>query len=285
MRYISKNEDYLIKLWSQYVRYLPFVASRNRIKGFEFEKDVGWGKVIIKGNETFNAYDLVTLLTITKIAQENTAKLTDAGHILDREVVGLENVIGYRVLGMARRGAGSKQYKLLENSFERIISTTWGFESSKKKERIFGIKILLAYKRIEENVSGKKERIYNFYLNKKWIDSNEASGLLINYTKIVSVNSDFVKALIFFLESQRKSRQCFSEEYLIKILGLDAVYGRIQDIRRKLVNAFNKLVEIGYLKNWGVNGKPEIRSDKSRWYPYRYAHSYKGVKKAIQEGE
>ena len=53
-----------------------------------------------------------------------------------------------------------------------------------------------------------------------------------------------------------------------------------------MVTAMNELVEIKYLKQWGdPPGKPEVRSDKTRWYPYKYAHSYRGLKKAITRGE
>ena len=253
----SKERPEISYALRKIVHILPVVPSRKRERGFKKKLPVNWGdikEVEIRAFETLNAFDLLTLLSITSFCLES--QLLDGGFYLDR----YRRPICRMYLVVTGRYSFVKNYrgldpnhleniKLVYESILRLTDCSWIFRTVNGSASI--LKILMNFK--EENNE------WHLYLNQKYIDAiktDRKKFLKIVLSYMRRCKTDIGKLLCYWLQGQANS--CFSEDTLISALHLLG-YRRV-DARKKLKKAFEDVRNAGYIKRW----KGEKRNNV--WY-------------------
>ena len=237
------------------VHILPVVPSRRRIKGFKKRLPVNWGdvkEIEIRAFETLNAFDLLTLLSITSYCLDS--QLLDGGFYLNK----YNRPICRMYLAVTSRYSFVKNYrgldpnqprniKLVYESILRLTDCSWIFRAVNGNSWI--LRILMNFK--EENNE------WHFYVNRRYIDGIETDRkkfLKVILTYMRRCKTDIGKLLCYWLQGQVNT--CFSEDTLVSALHLE--YSRM-DARKKLRKAFEDVRNAGYIKKWKEEEKHNVR--------------------------
>jgi hypothetical protein len=227
---------------------LPVVPSRTRIKGYERTIPVNWGGIIaltIRAHETLNAFDLLTLLAITRLFIENEPK--DGGIFYDetgkpvRKMYTLSTSKYCFVKEYRNLNPSTSNKRLVESSFSRLADCTWQYNYS--DGGLLNVKILMDWKIT-------KDKRYAFWGNKTYIDNINRNKdkrylkVLMNF--IFKCKTDIGKLLVFWLEGQQGNK--FHENVLMSVLHLE--YSQKKAARLKLKKAFEDAVKSNYLLSW-----------------------------------
>jgi len=252
----SKERPEISYALRKIVHILPVVPSRKRERGFKKKLPVNWGdikEVEIRAFETLNAFDLLTLLSITSFCLES--QLLDGGFYLNKH----KKPISKMYLAITTKYGFVKNYrgldpnqpeniKIVYNSILRLADCSWIFRTLNGNSSI--LKILMNFK--EEN----KE--WHLYVNRKYIDAikknkhNNFLKIILNFMK--KCKTDTGKLLCYWLQGQVNT--CFSEKTLISASHLQ--YSRT-DARKQLRKAFEDIKAAGYIKKWQEKEKNNER--------------------------
>ena len=237
------------------VHILPVVPSRRRIKGFKKRLPVNWGdvkEIEIRAFETLNAFDLLTLLSITSYCLDS--QLLDGGFYLDEH----GKPISRMYLAVTTKYGFVKNYrgldpnqprniKLVYESILRLTGCLWIFRHVDGSCRI--LRILMNFK--------EKDEKWHFYVNQRYIDGIEVDRkkflkIIVSYMR--RCKTDIGKLLCYWLQGQVNT--CFSEDTLVSALHLE--YSRL-DARKKLRKAFEDVRNAGYIKRWKEEERHNVR--------------------------
>ena len=241
------------------VHILPVVPSRKRERRFKKVFPVNWGsikEIEIEAFETLNAFDLLTLLSITSYCLES--KLLDGGFYLDKE----KRPICKMYLAVTTRYSFVKNYrgldpnhleniKLVYESILRLTDCSWIFRTVNGSASI--LKILMNFK--------EKNNEWHLYVNQKYIDAikNKRKDFLkVNLNYMRKCKTDTGKLLCYWLQGQKNT--CFSEKILTSVLHLQ--HSRA-DARKQLRKAFQDIKAAGYIKKW-----QEKEKDNERYFSF-----------------
>jgi len=248
----SKREEALISyIFRDMMHVLPVVPSRKREKGYKKTLSVSWGNiqgVTIYARETLNAFDLLTLLSVTRLFIENEPR--DGGIFFDENGNPIRKMYTistskYNFLKNYRNlDPSTPNKRQVESSFARLADCTWQYNYASGE--LLNIKIIMDWKIT-------KDKKYAFWVNKKYIDNIRKKDkrflkVLMNF--IFNCKTDIGKLLVFWLEGQQGNK--FHEDILMSVLHLE--YSRKRDARLKLKKSFDDAVQAGYLINWKLQG-------------------------------
>ncbi len=263
---VGQSNSLFTKMDPDTLHFLPFLPSRNRENGMELERS--WGNYILKirAFETLNAYDLITLMFITR---EYINKGYVSGYI-DIDSAGEKKEVAKVTLDvpsiMKEKGALNKR-----KNREAFLKSVWRLKST---ELIFYHKEEKSYRYtyyIYEFDVDKDIYSIVIYANKKFVDFVLKSGLLVNMGRVLRYDDreQYAVLLDIYIQSTKVKhsrkykgypptdfldyRDRFSLAEIEKVLKLDLInlpkFKKMQIMRE----AFNKVHEIGGLPKYVFN--------------------------------
>jgi hypothetical protein len=249
------------KLDDKTLHFLPFVPSRARK---EMEITRKWGDVIcnISGNESTNAYDLITLMLVIKEYLKHTYYIENFQEqelaILEIDLVKLikeRNLINKKI-----------NRKTITESIIRLTNLNLIFIKNNKihsTNYFYDIKYDKNYKEI------------TLYANLKFIEKIKNNGILINLSEFIKLEnikengSNYAILLYTFLigtktkfklnnKIQLQWREKYREDILFNVLNLNNTNLNKAKRREKLQKAFNILHKYLNLPQYKFNNINEI---------------------------
>ena len=229
---------------------LPVVPSTKRVKGFTKTIPVSWGKIqelMIRARETLNAFDLLTLLAITRAFVEE--EIYDGGTFCDQNGKPIRKMYTlsmskYRFLKEYRNlNPSTPNKRLVEASFDRLTDCTWQYRY--KDGSTLNVKILMDWKVTDDGH-------YAIWINARYVDKireKDKAFLRILMNFIYRCKTETGKLLVFWLEGQKGKK--YHEDTLISALHLE--YTRKRNARQKLKQAFQDALTTGYLSDWNFD--------------------------------
>ncbi len=264
-------------LMTQMVHVLPVSPSRKRTRGFAAVYKINWGrleKLEITARETLNAFDLLTLLALTKAALESP--LEDGGCYKgpdgkeEKRMYVLQIGVRQFVEGYRELKWGSRTREAVRQSLERLADCTWTYFY--KGSEFSRVKILLDFKE-------EKQKKWLLWINKNFIDAAKKYKenllfLKLNISYIQQCRTDIGKLLMVWLQGQRNT--VCKEDLIFQALHLH--YTEKKKSRYELKKAFDDVVAAGYLQSYKVE-------KKNSYYQFCWAYSTPCSKKqALKHG-
>ena len=284
MDVVGEKKCLLTRMDPDTLHFLPFLPSRNRENGMELERK--WGKHVLKirSFETLNAYDLITLMFIT------------------REYVNRGYVSGYIDIDKA---GGKREVAKVSLDVPSIMRDKGVLNKRKNREAF--LRSVWRLKNTELIFFNQEEKRYRYtyyiyefdvdkdiyqiviYANKKFVDFILRTGLLINMGRVLRYDDKEQYAILLdiYIQSTKvkhmrkykgypptefldyRTKFSFSEiEHALKLDLLNVpIWKKMQIVK----DAFNKVHEIGKLPLYVYdretkvfNQVKEVRCDKSK---------------------
>jgi len=163
----------IVKIYSDILHFLPFVATKNRSENYEVTRKYGKKTLKLTSSETLNSYDLITFAQLLDYI--NTKGYCDGQYMEGRPVIETTLDLAYLIKS---RNISNKltTRKQLHKSLNRLFNTTLEYNTDGEisKTRYF-----YNYD-TEENYDSVK-----VLMNKDFFDICLKQGMLFNYSRLL----------------------------------------------------------------------------------------------------
>ena len=267
---VGQNNPLVTRMDPDTLHFLPFLPNRNREGKMELERTWGNYTLKIRAFETLNAYDLITLMFITReyVNKGYVSGYIDIDSAGEKKEVAKVNLDVLSI--MKEKGVLNKR-----KNREAFLKSVWRLKSTElvfyhKKDKSYRYTYYIYEFDVDKD-------IYSIviYANKRFVDFILKSGLLVNMGRILKYNEKEQYAILLdiYIQSTKVKhsrkykgypptdfldyRDRFSLTEIEKALKLDLLnlpkYKKMQIIR----DAFDKIHKIGklpkYIYNKGEN--------------------------------